>query len=157
MRHEIAIAFCSTVRGVLVAAVLFPVSGCSSDTAPTGATDAAATTKPGTGGTSGGPEASSTGGAATACGADAGSDDCRQCLAANCCSDYVNCVEDPACSAALDTYRQCVESATNTSQKGACIGGFSRTLKDAGASAPLGSAIGACVYRACTVCGAATI
>jgi len=158
MRAELIDHARSATRGALIALLLSVPHGCSTDVSPTGAADAASTSKPSTGGAPNQTDAArSTGGGAAACGADAGSDDCRQCLTANCCSDYVNCVKDPVCSAALDAYRLCVENATNTSVKGACIGGFSRTLKDAGASAPLGSAIGGCVYRACTVCGAAAI
>jgi len=88
---------------------------------------------------------------------DAGTDTCRTCLAAHCCTAYTDCLHDSVCSHAFDAYRQCVDTAQNSSIKNACIGGFSRTMKDAGTSAPLGNAIGSCVYAQCLVCGAATI
>lgn len=134
------------------------VFGCSTDSTPTKSGDAAST-QGGTGGNTGSPDGnSSTGGASAAnCPVDAGTDTCRLCLATNCCTAYTSCVGDSTCSHALDEYRHCVDTATNSSDQGACIGGFSRTMKDAGTSAPLGNAIGGCVYAHCTLCGASAI
>ena len=135
--------------------------GCSSD-------DPASTTQPSTatggksGGT-GGSTSSGTGGSSTGgkdpkdCPADSGTESCRQCLAANCCDAYANCIRDDACGQALETYRVCANAAVSGSDKGACFATFSRAMKDAGPSTSLGQAIGVCVYRSCISCGASSI
>jgi hypothetical protein len=134
---------------------------CSSD--DTGSATQNSTATGGKSGGTGGSTGSGTGGASTGgkdpkdCPADSGTESCRQCLAANCCDAYSNCVRDDACSQALETYRQCANAAVSGSDKGRCFATFSQAMKDAGASASLGQAIGVCVYRSCISCGASSI
>jgi hypothetical protein len=151
--------FASTIACCLLA--LGSGFACSSD--DTGTTTQPATSTGGKSGGTGGSTGNGTGGASTGgkdpkdCPADSGTESCRQCLAANCCDAYANCVRDDACSQALETYRQCANAAVSGSDKGRCFASFSQAMKDAGPSANLGQAIGVCVYRACIACGASSI
>src|SRR5678816_2276873 len=140
------------------ALVLGTSFGCSST--DTGSTTPAVTQSTGGNRGSGGGTSSGTGGASTGgkdpkdCAADSGTEACRQCLAANCCSAYANCVRDAACARALEDYRQCANTAVSGSDKGSCLSTFSRVMKDAGASSAFGNAVGQCVYAYCAFCGA---
>jgi hypothetical protein len=140
-------------------------TACASSDTSTRATDAAAISNGGSSGAGGSGGANSTGGATAStggknpadCPADSGTETCRQCLAANCCTAYENCVRDDICARALETYRQCANTAVSGSDKGRCFAAFGRTMKDAGASSAYGSAVATCVYQSCIACGASSI
>ena len=107
-----------------------------------------------TGGKSGGNSGSGgEGGGGMVCTtADAGSDNCRQCLAGACCDDLTACLKDDNCTKALADQEACFR--TPGQEMSFCFGNFTRALQgDAGESAGV-PPLGICIIQSCrAVCG----
>jgi hypothetical protein len=103
--------------------------------------------------TGGGTSSSSSGGSTgTKCATDAGADNCRMCLASQCCDRFTDCLATSLCRSALATHEACFQ--TVGAEPSACFGDFSRTLQgEAGDSAGL-DPLAACIITNCRdVCG----
>lgn len=102
------------------------------------------------GGTGTGGTASGTGGANPAdCHTDAGTDECRLCLASHCCDDFTGCTNDATCRTRFDTYQSCVKAS----------GGDANTISDCFSTFASGNGadyalLTTCDYNYCSVeCG----
>jgi hypothetical protein len=143
MRFAIRLLLTSTIMGLFLGA-------CSSDEPTSDPTDGGTGGK-GSGGKGSGGKGSgaagsaATGGAASMCAADAGGDGCRKCLAAYCCSDYMDCVASPSCTKALDKHAACI--AETGAETAACFGDLTRELQ--GDAAGL-TAIPLCILNSCS-------
>jgi hypothetical protein len=105
--------------------------------------------------------ASGTGGAAGAggfdpalaaqCGIDAGVDQCRLCLAVQCCDATQTCFGDTGCQGAFDTYQACIDIPGQTDPVG-CFSTFVRAGQRDGGGETHGP-INNCLIMDCQVCG----
>jgi hypothetical protein len=87
-----------------------------------------------------------------ACGADAGTQICDQCLADQCCDDFKACLADPTCIKSLRGQEAC--AAIPGADPSDCFGGFTRDLGSDGGINSTGTAIQSCVIFKChSPCG----
>lgn len=83
------------------------------------------------------------------CAADAGSDECRTCMAAVCCDTYAACMNDAACAEGFIKHRECWTDPANT-EPYECFPTFARSVPDA--ASILGTMV-TCILGTCDMCG----
>lgn len=144
--------------------VYFALSaGCSSDSGPAPASSSGGSTSSGgakstggatsTGGAAGASGATGTGGydpaLAAQCSIDSTGDQCKICLAVNCCNAVEACFSDSGCMAAFSTYQTCLKKPGQADLAG-CLSGFTRYAKSDGG---IHQDVAGCIITTCNVCG----